>query len=126
MRIIRELNKEFPLYCYLIYIIYTWSVLLNIYSTLKSMHYLCIHYEIDILLTCSLMSSFWSTLAQSRPIISHHVIYHVTSVMCLFIINRKKKKKKVKRKEILNQEKRKRKMSLLNHIITLSLALSLL
>ena len=56
MGITRELNKESPLYCYYIYIIYIWSILLNIYLTLKSMccpwvhHILCDRHAVDMLL----------------------------------------------------------------------------
>jgi len=39
MEIIRELNKESLLSYYSIYINYTWSVLLNIYPTLKSIYH---------------------------------------------------------------------------------------
>ena len=31
-------------------------------------------------------------LVHSRPMTSHHVTSHVTTVMCLFIVNKKKKK----------------------------------
>ena len=63
----------------------------------------CIHYEVAMLLTCFLILFIQTTLVHSRPMISHHVISHVTTVICLFIVN--KKKKKFKRKELYNQEK---------------------
>jgi len=40
----------------------------------------------------------------TRLMTSHHVTCHVTTVMCLFIVN--KKKRKSKEKEISNQENR--------------------
>ena len=41
-------------------------------------------------------------LVHFRPMTLHHVICHVTTVMCLFIVNKNKnkKKEKIKRKEI--------------------------
>ena len=59
-------------------------------------------------------------LVCSRLMTSHHVTCHVTAVMCLFIIN--KKKKKIKKKRNIKSrkiDKRKRKMLVLMHIITL-------
>ena len=50
-----------------------------------------------MLLTYFLISSFQPTLIQFRHMTSHHVTCHVTTIMCLFIINKKKKKKKIKR-----------------------------
>ena len=69
-----------------------------------------IYYKIDILLICFLISSFQSTLAQSRPITLHHVICHVTMVTCLFVINKKKRKRKSKE----NQKKRNIKLRKIN------------
>ena len=43
---------------------------------------------------CALISSFQFFFLDSRPMTSHHVTYHVTTVMCLFIIKEKEKKKK--------------------------------
>ena len=40
MGITRELNKKYPIHLYTIYTIDTWSVLIIIYPTLKSIHYL--------------------------------------------------------------------------------------
>ena len=54
---------------------------------------LYIYHEINMLLTYSLTSFIQSTLVCSRPMTSHHVICHVTTVTCLFIVNKKKKKK---------------------------------
>ena len=64
-------------------------------------------------------------LVCSRPMPSHHVTCHVTTVTCLFIINKKKnkikKKKNIKSRKI---DKRKRKRLVLTHIITYGLLLS--
>ena len=59
-----------------------------------SMSIPCVYHKADILLTYSLTPSIWSALVYSRPMTSHHVICHVTTVTCLFIVN------KIKRKEI--------------------------
>ena len=71
----------------------------------------CVHHEVAMQLTCSLISSIWSTPAYSRPITSHHVTSHMTAVTCLFIINKKKeiqKKRNIKSRTI-DKRKRKRK-----------------
>ena len=68
----------------------------------SSMSALCVYYEVNILLTCSLTSFIQSALVYSRSITSHHVICHVTTVMCLFIINQKKiniKSRKINKKK---------------------------
>ena len=62
-----------------------------------------------MLYTYTLTSSFQSLFAQFRPMTSHHVIYHITTVICLFIVNKKKnqKERNIKSRKI---DKRKRKM----------------
>ena len=60
-------------------------------------------------------------LVYSRSMTSHHVTYHVTAVMCLFIINKKKKIKKKRNIKSRKIDKRKRKMLVLTRIITSSL-----
>ena len=62
----------------------------------------CVYYEVNMLLTYSLTSFIQSALVYSRLITSHHVICHVTTVMCLFIINQKKiniKSRKINKKK---------------------------
>ena len=69
-------------------------------------------------LTYILTLLFQPLLPKSRPMTSHHVTCHVTTVMCLFIVQ-KKKKSKFKRKEILNQEKIDKKKFMSKHITLL-------
>ena len=70
-----------------------------------------------MLLIYILISSFQSLLLESRPMTLHHVTYHVTTVTCLFIIQKKKKKKRnIKLEKI---DKKKRKMFMSKHTITL-------
>jgi len=63
-------------------------------------------------------------LVHSRPIASYHVTSHVTTVTCLFIVNKKKKeiqkKRNIKSRKI---DKRKRKMLVFMHIITITMVL---
>ena len=70
----------------------------------------CVYHEVNMLLTCFLTSFFQFTLAQSRPMTSQHVICHVTTVTCLFVINKKKRKRKSKE----NQKKRNIKLRKIN------------
>ena len=74
-----------------------------------------------MLLTCSLISSFQSILICFRPMTSHHVICHVTTVTCLFIVQ---KEKEIQKKRNINSEKidkRKRKILVSKYIITICL-----
>ena len=63
-------------------------------------------------------------LVHSRPIISHHVTSHMTTVTCLFIVNKKEKeiqkKRNIKSRKI---DKRKRKMLVFMYIITITMVL---
>jgi len=51
---------------------------------------------------------------------SHHVICHMTTVTCLFIINKNKNKKNQRKRNIKSRkiDKRKRKMLVSRHTIT--------
>ena len=97
--ITRELDKESPLYCYSIYISYTWSMIQIITPALMSMHHPWGSHAFDMLLDVI-------HLVCSRPMTSHHVICHVTAVTCLFIvkekgkINSKEKKRNIKSRKI--------------------------
>ena len=116
MRITRELNKKSPIYCYLIYTMDIQFMLTINNPILMSMCYLCFYH---VLYICALISFFQFFLLESRPMISHHVTYHVTAVICLFIIKIKQ------RKEILNQEKQikeKKNISIQVHHNTLSIS----
>ena len=57
-------------------------------------------------------------LVHSRPMTSHHVTYHVTEVIYLFIINKKKENQKKRNIKLRKINKRKRKKLVLTHIIT--------
>jgi len=63
-------------------------------------------------------------LVCSRPMTSHHVTSHVTTVTCLFIVNKKEKeiqkKRNIKSRKI---DKRKRKRLVFMHIITITIVL---
>jgi len=74
----------------------------------SSMNAPCVYYEVAMQLICSLISFFQTTLVLSRPMISHYMTSHVTTLTCLFIINKKKeiqKKRNIKSRKI-NKEKR--------------------
>ena len=88
---------------------------------MSSMSAPCVHYEVAMQLTCSLMSSIQFTSACSRPMTSHHVMCHVNAVTCCFIINKIQKKRNIKPRKI---DKRKRKMLVLMCIITLNTCLT--
>ena len=61
-------------------------------------------------------------LVHSRSMTSHHVTSHVTSVTCLFIINKKEKEIQKKRNiKSRKMDKRKRKMLVSKCIITYNL-----
>ena len=93
------------MYCYPIYTIDTWSMLTINNPTLISMFYL---YVIDIYSNIILSVS----LLSSRSMILHNVTCHVTTVMCLFIIQEinenKDKNESKKEKEKRNQIKESR------------------
>ena len=59
-------------------------------------------------------------LPKSRPMTSHYVTCHVTTVTCLFIIIKKKEKEKSKKKRNikLRKNKRNRKMLVSRYITT--------
>jgi len=78
------------MYSYTIYISNIWSMLMinNVYISTMSAQY--IYYELNMLLTCTLMSFFQLFLLDSRPMISCHVMSCVI-VTCLFIIQEKEK-----------------------------------
>ena len=128
IEITRELNKESLLNCYSIYINYRWSMLSIINLTLKFMY--CLYFTlISFIRTlchiyvpwCYPSHLFYPTLAKSRLMTSHHVICHVTSVTCLFIVKKKKedwKKRNIKSRKI---DKRKRKMLVFKCTITSTL-----
>jgi len=83
VEITRELDKESPLYCYHIYIIYTWSMLLNIYLTLKSMccpwmyHILWDRYAVDMLL--NVIHLFLSQTSFSMYLHNKWTDFHILS-----------------------------------------------
>ena len=56
----------------------------------------CVYYEINILLTYTLISSFQPLLLDSRPMTLCHVMLHMTTVTYIFIIQEKEKRKKKK------------------------------
>ena len=70
--------------------------------------------------TYTLISFFQSLLPRSRPMTSHHVTCHVTTVTCLFLINKEKEKENQNKRNIKSRKinKRKRKMLGFKHIIT--------
>jgi len=118
MEIIRELNKKFPMYSYTIYTIHIWSPCPNVH--VLSISVLCVHHEVNILLTCTLIISFQLLLPESRLMTSHHVTFHVTVVTCLFIIQKKKKEIQKKRNiKLGNINIKKRKIFISKHTITL-------
>ena len=61
-----------------------------------------------MLLTCFLISSFSPLLPKSRPMTSHHVTCHVTTVTCLFIVNKRKEKEKLNIKSRKIDKKKKK------------------
>ena len=63
----------------------------NVYVLAISASY--IHHNVNMLSICTLILSFLPLYLESRPMMSHHVIYHVTAVICLFIIKEKSKEK---------------------------------
>ena len=77
----------------------------------------CVHYEVAMQLTCSLMSSLQTALVLCRPMTSHHVTCHVTTVAYLFIVKEEEiqKKRNIKSRKI---DKIKRKMLVLTCITT--------
>ena len=70
-----------------------------------------VHHEIAMLLTCSLTSFIQTAPACSRPMTSHYVTSYVTTVTCLFIINKKEKeiqkKRNIKSRKIDKRKKEK-------------------
>ena len=115
MGITRELDKEsaklLP-YLYKLQIVHANTNLSCPKVHTSSMSALYIYHKIDMLLTCSLISFIQSTLVHSRLMISYYVICHVTTVTCLFIINKKKRNIKLRKID-------KRKMLVFKYTITL-------
>ena len=91
MEITKELDKKFPINCYPIYTIYRWSILMINNSTLMAMYLLWVHNVYTIKWICH-----W------------HVPWcHVTTVMCLFIVQKQKQNKRNIKLRKINKKKRK-------------------
>ena len=69
-----------------------------------------------MLLTCILILFFQLLLLSYRLMNLCHVMYHVTEVICLFIVQEKQKKRNIKSRKI---DKKKRKMFKSKCIITI-------
>jgi len=83
------------------------------------MNALYVHYEVNILLTCYLILFFSPFPSEFRPMISHHVTCHMTTVTYLFIVQKKKKRKENQKKSNIKSEKiNKRKMLVSKYTIT--------
>ena len=79
MKIIRELNKKFLVYFY------------TIYTTSTSPTYVICKFTIllpqgEYAVIIPLILWFQFLLLYSKPMISYHMIHHMTVVTCLFII----------------------------------------
>ena len=109
MGITKELNKESLIHSYTIYTTYTWFVLIINNPILKSMYHSWIYYKVDIISS----SPFYNVLGLWH---SYYVIYHITTVMCLFIVQEiKETKNKIKRKiksRKIDKKKRKSKSNI--------------
>ena len=64
-----------------------------------------VHYEVNILLTCILILFFQSFLLESRLIKLYHVMHHVITITCLFIIQEKRKQKEKQKKRNIKSRK---------------------
>ena len=86
-------------YLYKLYIVYATNNYScpNVYMLFMSV--LCVHYEIVIQLTCSLISSIQTTLVHFKPMTSHYVTSHVTTVSCTSSSSIKTRKRNSKEKK---------------------------